>query len=177
MPVLTVLVAVLTGTLLSPGGGWPGELLMYLALAVLFGALLGNVWEETAWAGFVQSRLTDRHGLFRGAMLTAVPFGLIHLPLAFEENGLYGTDLRDVLITWAVLVGSAPFLRYLLGTVLVDTGGSVLAVALLHGAFNASSALSSADGGWQYVPAMVLLTLVVAAVRTRAGRAGHPAEG
>jgi CAAX protease family protein len=108
--------------------------------------VLGNVWEETAWAGFAQSRLMDRHGLIRGSLLTAIPFALIHLPLAFEEHGLRGTTGRDLAISWTVLILAAPFMRYLLGMTLVGTGGSVLAVAILHASFNASGALSAVHG-------------------------------
>jgi uncharacterized protein len=44
---------------------------------------LVNLWEETAWAGVVQTRVERRHNIFAAAALTAVPFGFIHLPLAF----------------------------------------------------------------------------------------------
>jgi membrane protease YdiL (CAAX protease family) len=140
-------------------------LAQFLFVALVFGALLGNVWEETAWAGFVQRRLTNRHGLFAGAMLTAVPFALIHLPFAFEEHGLAGTSARDMAITWGVLIIAAPFMRYLIGMVMAETGGSLLAAGVLHGSFNASAALSMLSGGWQYVPAMMVLTVLVAAYR------------
>jgi hypothetical protein len=42
---------------------------------------------------------------------------------------------------WAILLVSAPFFRYLIGTVLIDTSGSLLAAGLLHASFNASGAL------------------------------------
>src|SRR4029453_392269 len=106
-------------------------------LTLIFGAVLGNVWEETAWAGFAQSRLMDRHGLLRGSLLTAIPFALIHLPLAFEGHRVGGTSGRDLAITWAVLILAAPVMRYLLGMTLLGTGGSVLAVGILHASFNA----------------------------------------
>ncbi len=83
MPVLTIGVAAATGTLDTPQHGWAGEVGTYVALLVLIG-LTGSLWEETAWSGFVQSRLMSRHGLLVGSLLTAVPFALIHLPLAFE---------------------------------------------------------------------------------------------
>jgi hypothetical protein len=38
--------------------------------------------------GFAQTRLVGEHGLLRGSPLAAIPFALIHLPLAFEERGL-----------------------------------------------------------------------------------------
>ncbi len=171
MPVLTVAVAAAAGTLRGPENGWGAELFQYAFLTLVFGALLGNVWEEVAWTGFLQSRLTAQRGLFTGAMLTAVPFALIHLPLVFEADGLTGTSLRDVALGWTLLVVSAPFFRYLIGLVHRDTGRSLLAVALLHASFNASGALSVVSGGWEYAPAMGILTLAVAAVQSRRLRA------
>jgi membrane protease YdiL (CAAX protease family) len=164
MPLLTVLVAAATGTLRAPAQGWLDVALMYVAFLVL-GAITANLWEETVWSGFIQQRLTVRYGLLRGALLTAVPFALIHLPLAFETRGWSGTTWSDVGITWSVLVLAAPFLRYLIGTLLADTGGSTLAAGLMHASFNAAGAMLITDGGWQYVPALVILTLLVAAGR------------
>ena len=169
MPTLTLLVAVITGTLATPTGGWANMALIY-AVFVLAGALTGNLWEETAWSGFVQGRLMARRGLLVGSMLTAIPFTLIHLPLAFEANGLAGTTTRDVLITWGYLIVLAPFMRYLIGTVLVDTNGSVLAAGLLHASMNASGALAAVHGIWQYPAAIIALTLLVTGYRTRRGR-------
>src|SRR4029450_221946 len=119
------------------------EVLFYLFATLIFGALLGNVWEETAWAGFAQRRLTDRHGLFRGAMLTAIPSALIHLPLAFEEHGLHGTSGRDLAITWTVLIVAAPFARYLYGATMIGTGGSVLVVGVLDASEDVSGGVAS----------------------------------
>jgi len=60
---------------------------------------------------------------------------------------------------WAILLVSAPFFRYLIGVVLIDTGGSLLAAGLLHASFNASGALPILSVGWQYIPAVIVLTL------------------
>ena len=167
MPALTLAVAAISGSLRAPASGWAAEALGYLFLTLVWGALLGNVWEETAWAGFAQSRLMKRHGLLRGSLLTAIPFALIHLPLAFEEHGLRGTTGRDLAITWTVLILSAPVFRYLLGMTLLDTGGSVLAVAVLHASFNAAQSMGSVHGWWPAYVALPILTLLVAVARLR----------
>ena len=169
MPVLTLLVALITGTLTTPSGGWANMALIYVVF-VLAGALTGNLWEETAWSGFMQGRLMARRGLLIGSLLTAIPFALIHLPLAFEADGLAGTTTRDVLITWGYLIVLAPFMRYLIGTVLVDTQGSVLAAGLLHASMNASGALAAVHGIWQYPAALIMLTGLVTGYRTLRGR-------
>jgi membrane protease YdiL (CAAX protease family) len=169
MPTLTVGVAAATGTLHSPAHSWAGEVLIYLVLFALI-ALTGSLWEETTWSGFVQLRLMDRHGLLVGSMLTAIPFGLIHLPLAFEADGWTGTTWPEAFINWAFLLGALPFLRYVIGVLLVDTHGSVLAAAMLHASFNASGALSVVPAGWQYVPALIILTVLVTVHRRLSGR-------
>ena len=169
MPILTVGVAVATGTLHSPEHGWAGEVLIYLVLFALI-ALTASLWEETTWSGFVQLRLMDRHGLLVGSMLTAIPFGLIHLPLAFEADGWTGTTWSEAFVNWAFLLGALPFLRYVIGVLLVDTRGSVLAAAMLHASFNASGALSVVPDGWQYVPALVILSVLVTVHRRLSGR-------
>lgn len=167
MPVLTAGVAAATGTLRGPDG-WIQVGLTY-AVFLAVGAVTANLWEETVWGGFVQGRLMARHGLLVGSLLTAVPFFLIHLPLAFENNGWSGTGWRDALITWAVLLVAAPFQRYLIGTLLVDTGGSTLAAGLMHASINAAGAMVIVQGGWQMVPALILLTFGVVGYRSRRG--------
>jgi membrane protease YdiL (CAAX protease family) len=44
------------------------------------------------------------------------------------------------------------------------TGRSVLAVAILHGSFNAAGAISMATGGWEYIVGLVIVTPLVALV-------------
>lgn len=178
MPALTILVGAATGTLRTPPDGWGRLVALYLFQTFVYGLLLANLWEETAWAGLVQSRLMARHGLLVGSLLTAVPFVVIHIPLAFQQHGWQGTTWRQASINWAVLALTAVFFRYLAGTLLVDTGGSVLAVGLLHASFNASGSMSAVPGEWQYVPALIVLTLLVIAHRAWRGRSftqGHAA--
>lgn len=169
MPALTLGVAAVTGTLHTPAGGWASLLVPYLVSVFLVGVLLGNVWEETAWGGFLQGRLMARHGLLIGSLLTAVPFFVIHIPLAFAANGWKGTTWSEAGLDWALIALAAPFFRYLVGTQLIDTGGSVLAVGLLHAGFNASGQMTAING-WENVPAVIVLTLAVIAYRRYRGR-------
>lgn len=171
LPLTTIAVAAVTGTLTGPAEGWGAELFQYLFLAVVFGALLGNMWEELAWTGFLQDRITAEHGLVKGVVWTAVPFTLIHLPLAFEEHGLTGTGVQDLAVTWTFLIVVAPFFRLLIGLVYQRTGRSTLAVALLHGSFNASGSLSLAPSGWEYAAALLIVTTVVAFAVSRTNHA------
>ena len=92
---------------------------------------------------------------------------------AFEADGWAGTTWSEAFVNWAFLLGALPFLRYLIGVLLVDTKGSVLAAAMLHASFNASGALSVVPDGWQYVPALIILTVLV----TRAPTTVRPITG
>jgi uncharacterized protein len=168
MPLLTVATGLVTGTLQSPADGWAGVVVKYLFFLAV-GAVTANLWEETVWAGFVQGRLMARHGLLLGSLLTAVPVFVIHLPLAFEMNGWAGTTWQSAFLSWGVLLVAAPFQRYVIGTLLVDTDGSTLAAGLLHASINAAGAMVVVPAGWQVVPALILLTIGVVAYRRARG--------
>jgi uncharacterized protein len=194
LPALTVLIAAATGTFHPPAGGWGLLLGNYLLNTLIIGALLGNIWEELAWTGVVQHRIMDRRGPVTAALLTAIPFALIHLPFAFAERGFSGTPWSDVAISWLVLFLFAPFFRLLMGIAYLGTGYSLFIVGLLHASFNASMStkLDVFDGEWQQIAALILLLGVVAAANAfRASRlkrapaggdpdvrtAQHPAAG
>jgi uncharacterized protein len=166
MPVLTLAVAAASGTLQDPGRSAMAAVGLYLFDILVFGTLLLNLWEETAWGGFVQTRLMARHGLLVASLLTAVPFAAIHVPLLFET----GWTWSDVGGGLALLFGLAPVYRYLLGMHLLDTGGSVLVIAVQHASWNTAIRMDEVDGEWQAVVAVVLLTGLVALHR----RLRHP---
>jgi membrane protease YdiL (CAAX protease family) len=84
---MPLLVGALTGTLQPPADGWLRLAGSYLFQTFIFGLLIVNLWEETAWGGFMQSRLMARRGLLIGSLLTAIPFFVIHIPLAFAAHG------------------------------------------------------------------------------------------
>jgi membrane protease YdiL (CAAX protease family) len=173
VPALTLIIAATTGTLRTPPEGWWQMTVTYLLTGLVGGTLLTNLWEETAWSGFVQHRLMKRHGLLTGSLLTAVPFALLHVPGTFQN-----TPAAVAMFQVGVLAVLAPFLRYLIGAVFIDTGGSILAVGILHASFNATGTLSAADGGWQFVPALLVLAGAVALHRRlrRGSRVERPTE-
>ena len=103
MPLLTLLVGAVTGTLISPRDGWLGLVGSYLFRTFIFGLLIVNLWEETAWGGFMQSRLMARRGLLIGSLLTAIPFFVIHIPNAFAEQGLKDTSLEEAAVNLSPL--------------------------------------------------------------------------
>jgi membrane protease YdiL (CAAX protease family) len=170
MPLLTLLVGALTVTLQSPADGWLRLAGSYLFQTFIFGLLIVNLWEETAWGGFMQARLMARRGLLIGSLLTAIPFLVIHIPLAFAAHGWKDTTWAQATLHLGLIALVAPFFRYLPGTQLIDSGGSILAIGLLHASFNAAGQMSAVPDGWQYVPAMIMLTLIVIAYRRVRGR-------
>jgi membrane protease YdiL (CAAX protease family) len=101
--------------------------------------LTSNWWEEIAWAGFLQSRLQDRAGPVRAALLTGPLFALQHVSLAVG-NSLAGAVAVLVFITAMAI----PF-RFLQGWVLNGTG-SLFVVGLVHAAGNASTDGSGVAG-------------------------------
>lgn len=161
LPVLAVLLAAVSGTLVRPEGGWVAEIGSYLFTTLIFGALALNLWEETAWGGFAQSRLMARHGLLVASFLTAGLFAAIHVPLQFAEDQSWS----EIAVGLALLFGAAPVYRYLQGMHLLDTRGSILALGVQHASWNAVQKLDMIDGGvweWQALAATVLLTVLVA---------------
>jgi membrane protease YdiL (CAAX protease family) len=160
VPVLTLAVAAATGTLDRPSDGWGSAALNYVIMTVALCALI-NLWEETGWGGFTQSRLMARHGLLLGSLLTAPLFAAIHLPLQFMGDPTGEETLIGILTLFAV----APFYRYLLGMHLLATGGSILAIAVQHASWNSAGKLGGVDGIWQAMVAVVILTLAMALER------------
>jgi membrane protease YdiL (CAAX protease family) len=92
-----------------------------------------NLWEETAWMGMVQSRLTARRGAIVAAAVTGPLFGLQHLALHLSEP--VGQAATSMLILMALAI---PF-RLVLGWLYSATGGSILLVAITHATFNATN--------------------------------------
>ncbi len=170
VPVLTIGLSAIFGTLDRPEGGWLGVLGTYLLATLVFPALIINLWEETAWAGFAQSRLMARHGLMVGSLLTAVPFAAIHIPLQFVGDWTW----PQVGIGLALVFTLSLFARYLLGMHLLDTGGSVLAAAIQHASWNAAGNLDGVGGDYEHVAATILLTLLVAFSRRLRRRGSRP---
>jgi membrane protease YdiL (CAAX protease family) len=130
LPTLTVGFAVLLGDSWRPVN--PVGLFLHQLGLLLLNLVLVNLWEETAWAGFMQTRLERRHNIFIAALLTAIPFGLIHWPLAFFGDFTAGS-VALALVAYLVL---GALVRPMLAVVLRGSRDSILAVAVLHSTFN-----------------------------------------
>ncbi|KQV69596.1 hypothetical protein ASC64_07050 [Nocardioides sp. Root122] len=114
----------------------PMTLLSELGAAAV-GLVLINVAEETTWAGFLQTRLERAHSLLVAAVLTAVPFALVHIPIRVVAREIDSpTELVPQL---AVLMVLCTIIRVLLGGVMRGAGNSILVVAATHTSFNRSN--------------------------------------
>ena len=131
IPVLSWLVAT------AVGAAQPLTRSLMAAIGVQFvtGLVLVNLWEEMVWTGFAQTRTMRRFGLVKGSLATAVLFAGIHLPLAFAD----GPTAAPLGIL--VLVGSSICLRLIFGCLYLAGGPGLLAIAIMHGAYNATGQL------------------------------------
>jgi uncharacterized protein len=163
IPTTTIAVALVTGTSTAPPDGWAIVLGNYLLFTLVIGALFLNVFEETAWQGLVQRHLARRHGQLRAALLTAIPFAALHLPLSLVGDVTAG----EVAVAVVLIVVMAPAMRYVMGRTDHRTGGSLLAVGITHASFNASGQLEVASGGWQHIVGLALIAAVYLVVDAR----------
>jgi uncharacterized protein len=127
-----------------------------------------NLWEETVWAGFFQTRLEARFNFVVAAVLTTLPFAGVHVPLLLLDDQV---SVLSVLTGIAGLLILGIVVRLLMGMTLRAASDSVLAVGILHQIFDASnnngalvdSLLDGADAGNMTQLAAVILTILVAA--------------
>jgi membrane protease YdiL (CAAX protease family) len=174
LPAATVALATLMGdTLQLPTIGTVIEEIVQTAVAFF----VINLWEETGWTGFLQSRLERRHNFFAAAALTAIPFALIHLPLRVIKGTASPAGLGQQFVL-LMIVGL--IFRPLLGMVLRGSGDSVMAAALMHTSFNrsnntngiAADLLTGSNRPLAALVATLLLTIVLgSAIRRKLSRA------
>jgi membrane protease YdiL (CAAX protease family) len=134
LPLLTVVIAVLLGdSAVVPSG----SVLWQEVLGIAIAFLLINLWEEAAWAGFLQTRLERRHNFFLAALLTGIPFAAIHMPLQVITGQV--RSAVDFAVGFALLMVLVIIVRSLYGMVLRGAANSLLLVGLSHTMFNRSN--------------------------------------
>jgi uncharacterized protein len=132
-------------------------------LSIAIALLLINLWEKTAWAGFLQTRLEHQHNFFVAAALTAVGFAAVHVPLRII-NGQATTPQTVGTAFLALLVLSLIF-RVLTGMVLRGAVNSILLAAVTHTFFNRSNnidgiAADLLEGSNRPIAALLAATLM-----------------
>lgn len=173
LPASTVVIALLLGdSIRVPSLAVLADEAVSAAVALL----LINLWEETAWSGFLQTRLERRHSFGVAAVLTAIPFAAMHLPLKLVNGGAF-SELPQAFVLYLIL---GLLVRPLFGMVRRGAGDSVLAAGLAHTFFNrsnnndgiAADLLIGSNRQLGALIATVLLTIVVGLViRRRLSRA------
>ena len=175
LPVLTVGLALLFGDDLRSVD--TTSLIISQLGFLIINFIVVNLWEETTWTGFFQTRLEQRHNWLVASVLTAIPFAAIHLPLQFflDEPVTVGS----LAAAFAVYLVLGLLVRPLLAVFRRATGDSLLLVGLLHSVFNRTAnengvAATLLDGPARQLTlliAVVVLTVVVAVVvRSRLSR-------
>ena len=174
LPATTVALALLMGdTLRMPSVSVVASEIGQVAVAFF----VINLWEETAWTGFLQTRLERRHSFFVAAVLTAIPFGAIHMPLQIINGNTTFAGLAQAFMLYLIL---GLIFRPLVGMALRGSGDSVLAAALMHTVFNRSNNIDGIAADLLIGPnrplaaliATVLLTAIVGvAIRRKLTRA------
>lgn len=175
LPATTVVIALILGDTLRPptAGTLGAELGGFLA-----GFLAVNLWEESSWAGFMQTRLERRHNLYVAALLTAIPFAAIHMPLQL----LHGSpSVLSLLGNFLLLTVLAVVVRSFFGLVLRGAGNSLLAVGVAHTIFNRSNnsdgiAARLLEGGHRQVAALLATLLLAVTLGVIQRRRAGPAE-
>jgi uncharacterized protein len=175
LPVLTVSLSLLMGDQLR-SIDVPSFLASQLML-LLVNFIVINLWEEVAWTGLFQTRLEERHNWLVAALLTAIPFAAIHLPLQFFLDQPAAPSSLAAAFGLYLLLGL--LVRPLLAVFRRGTGDSLLLVGLLHSVFNRTNnengiAATLLEGDARQLAmliAVVLLTVVTAVViRSRLSR-------
>ena len=175
LPVLTVGLALLLGDDLRPVD--ISSLMISQLSLLLINFIVTNLWEETAWTGVFQTRLEERYSWLVAAVLTAVPFAAMHLPLQFFLD--QPVTLGSLVAAFGVYLLLGLLVRPMFAVFRRGTGDSLLLVALLHSVFNRTNnqngiAATLLEGDARQLTmliAVVVLTVVTAVViRSRLSR-------
>ena len=157
---------------------WPLFFTMFLP-EILIAFVLIQLWEETAWTGFMQDTLQERHGPLLASLMVAPAFALGHLMINLLEHPLI---FAFVFVAVQAVIGM--FLRVAIMWLYNGAGRSVLIVALFHSAFNSATG----SGGMRYtgelisgpaaqwIPLVVLAVIAVLVVVLTRGRLGYESQ-
>jgi uncharacterized protein len=181
LPILSLLGASLvlgTGPLEAFADRWELLFTVFLLKALVNVAVV-NLWEEGGWTGFLLPRLQERWGPLLSSLMVAVFHGLYHVPLLFIVGGV-GEGMRpspDEYWRYFIYLLVLPIpLRALVTWAWNSTRGSVIIIALFHGAWNTTNGTDfipefvppgPTEGMWVYGVYAVLAVIMVALTRGR----------
>jgi membrane protease YdiL (CAAX protease family) len=122
-------------------GRYSGVASLGIGGVVVF-ALLNGFGEEIGWRGFALPVLQRRHGALRATMIIAAAWALWHLPLFLLLDSYRGFGpFTAIGFTIGIAAGSV-----VLTWIYNGTGGSVLAAAVWHAAYNLGAATEASEG-------------------------------
>jgi uncharacterized protein len=127
LPVIALLLGLIFGGSLHTAD--LGPVLIKQLGSIVLAVVVINLWEETVWAGFFQTRLEARFNFVVAAVLTTLPFAGVHVPLLLLDDQV---SVPSVLTGIAGLLILGIVVRLLMGTTLRAASDSVLAVGVLH---------------------------------------------
>ena len=156
---------------------WPLFFTAFLP-ELLMAFVLIQLSEETAWTGFMQDSLQERHGPLLASILVAPAFSGWHLMANVLEAGQLSVEPFAKLAAQIVL---SIFFRVVIMWLYNGAGRSVLIVALFHSAFN--SATGSGDMEYtselisgalsQLAPVAILALAEIGVLVSTKGRLGY----
>ena len=128
-------------------------------------------FEELGWRGYAQDRLMRRHSGLGASVILGVVWSLWHLP-AFFVPGTYHADLGFFSIDALLFFVGVVALSVVVSWIYLNTGRSILVMALLHATVNLSGELIALTprGEIFFTLAWIALAVAVALVCGRSLR-------
>lgn len=142
----------LTETIPTPQGN-----LYFYAIFAFAVNFLGNTCEEIGWRGFALPHLQKRYNAVLATLIVGILWALWHLPLLF----LVGNPMSEYPFLWLVIIVADAFIYTWLYN---STKGSILPVALFHGAGNIFGAFITGVSPIAYAIVTCVVAIVLIAV-------------
>ena len=152
----------LTETIVVPQGNL--SLYAIFAFAVNF---LANTCEEIGWRGFALPRLQKQYSALLATLIVGTLWGLWHLPLVF----FVGNPMSKYPFIWLISIVADAFIYTWLYN---STKGSILLVALFHGAGNIFGAFITGVSPVAYALVNCVVAIALIAVFGRANLSRRP---
>lgn len=144
--VLAIAVARITGAVTPPAsdfGVYSGLPALGLPVVALLVLLFNGFGEETGWRGFALEKLQRRHGMLRGTLILATLWAGWHTPAFFFVETYRQLSIPAIVFGFGLGICAGALV---LSRIAAATGGSVLAAALWHAAYNMTSATAGSRG-------------------------------
>ena len=100
----------------------------------IFHTLTFGIGEETGWRGFALPRLQKGRSALSATFILSIFWALWHLPMFFYKESFMSRGIPMTIMWFLGLFSGAIVFTWLYNS----TGGSILMVALWHGAYNAT---------------------------------------